>query len=162
MPFTWFLHSWKTTWCHGNFEPHVTGHSDGHKHRNLFWNAVKFPPWNGTVNLWHQSVSVSKAWACFNDWCFSLSACIDFPHLGEKQTHIHCNGTSSAFIGSFLREVKAWNASTTVDSKHRRLFSGNECVKCRGKESTLCFEVCVWSWSSFPPTGVKMFSVTMQ
>ena len=68
--------------------------------------------------------------------CFSLSARIDFRHLGEKQTHIHCNGTSST-LNFFLRKIKAWNASMAVDSIHwnrkgrswaRALNDKNRCV----------------------------------
>ena len=53
--------------------------------------------------------SGSKAWACFFQW-FSLSARIDFAHLGEKQTHIHCNGTSSA-----LTFCEKWKLETQAD-----------------------------------------------
>ena len=40
----------------------------------------------------------TKACACIFGVSRSLSARIDFAQLGEKQTHIHCNGTSSALI----------------------------------------------------------------
>ena len=81
--------------------------------------------------------------------CFSLSARIDFAHLGEKQTHILCNGTCSALF--FLFEgVKDWNA------KHGGWF---QTQKWKRNESSPCFEVCVWSWSSFSPLEYE-YSVT--
>ena len=73
--------------------------------------------------------SWSYAWLCPRVWFVlirpervfsmfleSLSARIDFAHLGEKQTHIQCNGTSSALIFCEKWRPKT-QAADEVDSK---------------------------------------------
>ena len=57
--------------------------------------------------------------------CFSLSARIDFAHLGEKQKHMHCNG-----IGGSEKERKGGRNAALVSSCDVCLSPGSRSPGC--------------------------------